>query len=445
MRWIAVFLALLAAAPMAAEPPDIAALVRSQAAVVVNLTPGYAPPPVLPDVPHDESLEESLMRLASELEAGAPPPSLGSGFIVSHDGYVVTSYHVLEDAEDNEVVARLADGRELPARVVGMDRATDIALLKLDARGLPSARIGDPATLQPGDWVASIGAPFGLEQSVAAGIVSAVRRAIPSESSLRFIQSDVALNPGASGGPLFNLGGEVVGVNSLIFSNTGGSIGLSFAVPIDAAMQVVEALRVHGKVTRGRLGVRLQELTPELAAAFGVARGALVADADRDGPARRAGIRAGDIVVSFGGQPVASHEALLRMVAAARPGSTVPVSLVRDRTPMRLQVRVEDANPPRPAADVDPGVDRFGLRLAALDPEQQRRLVPEGGVLVERAQGLARRAGLAAGDIVVGANGAATRSPASLRAALEQALPGESVALLVARGGRRSFIPLRVP
>jgi serine protease Do len=444
MRWIAFWLAFLPLAA-AAQLPDFAALVRSQAAVVVNLSPGYAAPPVLPDVPHDESMEEYLLRLASELEGGGEPPSLGSGFIVSSDGYVVTSFHVVEEALEGEVMARLSDGRQLPARVVGMDRATDIALLKLDAEGLPRARIGDPATLQPGEWVATIGSPFGLEHSAAAGIVSAVRRAIPTESHIRFIQSDLALNPGASGGPLFNLRGEVVGVNSLIFSNTGGSIGLSFAVPIDAAMQVVAELRAHGKVTRGRLGVRLQELTPQLAGAFGVKQGALVADAERDAPARQAGIRAGDVIVAFDGQPVTGHEALLRLVGAARPGAVVPVAVVRDRTVMHLKVRVADAEPKRARPGQDARVDRFGLRLAALDDAQRRRLAPEGGVLVERAQGAARRAGLVAGDVIVGVNGAATRSPASLRAALESALPGDSVAVLVLRGGRRTFIPLRVP
>jgi serine protease Do len=238
MRWIAVLFALFPLAAAAAGAPDFTALVRGQGAVVVNLSAGYATPPVLPDLPHDESVEEALLALASELENGYEPSALGSAFIISADGYLLTSAHVVEEAADGEVVARLADGRELVARVVGADGATDIALLKVEAGGLPRARIGDPAALQVGEWVATMGSPFGLERSVAAGIVSALGRSIPSESLIRLIQSDLALNPGASGGPLFNLRGEVVGVNSMIFSNTGTSIGLSFAVPIDAAMKV---------------------------------------------------------------------------------------------------------------------------------------------------------------------------------------------------------------
>jgi serine protease Do len=445
MRWILLCAALLAPAALPAEPPDFTALARSQAQVVVSLSLGYTAPPVLPDLPHDESLEESLLRLASELEGGFEPPSLGSGFIVSGDGYLLTSFHVVEEAPGGEVIARLHDGRELIARIVGMDRATDIALLKLDARGLPAARIGDPAALQPGEWVATIGAPFGLERSVAAGIVSALGRSIPAESRIRFIQSDLALNPGASGGPLFNLRGEVVGVNSLIFSNTGGSIGLSFAVPIDAAMEVAEALRKHGKVTRGRLGLRLQELTPELANAFRVPHGALVTDVERGAPARAAGIRSGDVIVSFGGRAVTGHEALLALVEKTRPDTLVALGLVRDGAPLELQVRVAAAEVPRPAPDRASGTDRFGLRVALLEGTQRRRLAPEGGVLVERAEGAALRAGVHPGDIIVGVNGGATRSPESLRAALDKAAPGDAVALLVLRSGRRTFIPFRIP
>ena len=444
MRWIVLCIALASSAALAAVP-DFTALVRSQAAVVVDISPGYAAPPVLPDVPHDESLEEALLRLASELEGDYAPPSLGSGFIVSVDGYVVTNQHVVEDALDGEVIVRLADGRELVARIVGTDRATDIALLKVEAGGLQKARLGDPRALQAGEWVATIGSPFGLERSVAAGVVSAVARAIPAESHIRFIQSDVAVNPGASGGPLFNLRGEVIGVSSLIFSNTGGSIGLSFAVPIDAAMEVVAQLRQHGRVTRGRLGLRLQALTPQLAGAFGVPHGALVTDVERDAPARAAGIRSGDIIVSFDGIAVTDHEMLLKLVAKARPDAVVPVALVRGRAPLALEVRVADADPPRAPRAQAGGADRFGLRLAPLTEAQRRRLSPEGGVLVQRVEATARLAGVFPGDIILGVNGGSTRSPEALRAALQAARPGEAVALLVLRGGRRTFIPMRLP
>ena len=444
MRGIAFWVALLPFAA-AGQVPDFTALVRGEAAAVVNISAAYATPPVLPDVPHDESLLEFLDRLAAELETEFESPPLGSGFLVSSDGYIVTNFHVVEDALEGEVIARLADGRELVARVVGMDRPTDIALLKVQATNLARVRIGDPQRLQVGEWVATIASPFGLEASVAAGIVSAVGRAIPAESHVRFIQSDVALNPGASGGPLFNLRGEVVGVNSLIYSNTGGSIGLSFAVPIDVAMQVVDELRRHGKVTRGRLGVRLQELTPELANAFRVPHGALVTDVEKKGPASRAGIRSGDVIVAFGGTAVTSHEALLVLVADTRPDTTVEVELVRERTPLHLAVRIDEAAAARPRPAPADGADRLGFVLAPLADAQRRRLAPEGGVLVQRSEGAARRAGVFPGDIILAVNGRATRNVEAFRAAVAEAKPGEAAALLVLRGGRRAFLALRIP
>jgi serine protease Do len=234
-------------------------------------------------------------------------------------------------------------------------------------------------------------------------------------------------------------------MNSLIFSNTGASIGLSFAVPIDAVMEVAAVLRRHGKVTRGRLGLRLQELTPQLADAFRVPHGALVTDVERGAPAREAGIRSGDVIVSFAGRDVTGHEALLDLVESTPPGTKVAVGLIRDGAPLELALRVAQAESPAPRPPQARGTDRFGLRLAALDAAQRRRLAPEGGVLVERAEGAARRAGVHAGDVIVGVNGGATRSPDSLRAALDGARSGDAVALLVLRGGRRTFIPFRIP
>ena len=434
MGWIAFCLAWLPLAA-AAQAPDFTALVRDQGAAVVNISAGYATPPVLPDLPHDESLAEFLERLADDLEARLAPQALGSGFIVSADGDVVTNFHVVEGAFDEGLIVRLADGRELLASVVGVDRATDIALLKVPAAGLPRVRIGDPRRLQVGEWVASIGSPFGLERSLAAGIVSALGRNIPGEMPLHLIQTDAAMNPGTSGAPLFNLRGEVVGVSSFIFSNTGTSIGLSFAVPIDTAMRVVEELRRHGSVTRGRLGLRLQALTPELAGAFRVPHGALVSDVERGAPAHRAGIRSGDIIVAFGGEAITSHEQLLELVARSPPRTSVAVQLARDGVLTQVAVQVAPAAASRIPASRAEGTDRLGLRLA---PRAE-------GVLVQRAAGAARRAGLLAGDVILRVNGRGTRSVESFNRAVASAPRGEAVALLVQRGGTRTFLALRIP
>lgn len=448
MRWLALLALLLAPLPAPAQAvPDFTLLVREHSGAVVSIGAAYATPPVLPDIPLDESQSDFVERLARGLAPDFDTPALGSGFIVSADGYIVTAQHIVEDAFNDEVIVRLADGRELPGRVVGMDRATDIGLVKVAAQGLPQVRIGDPARLRPGEWVATIGAPFGLDRSVAAGIVSATARAIPSETHIRFIQSDVATNPGHSGGPLFNLAGEVVGVNSMIFSSTGGSIGLSFAVPIDIAMQVVAQLRAHGSITRGRIGVQLQEVTPELAQALRLphAAGALITAVEKQAPAERAGLRAGDAVVRFGGKPVQTHVELLALAADTAPGTAVTVEFFRDGAPLRTTVGVAAAEEGRPRPADLGGTDRLGFRLAVLSEAQRRRWGLEGGLLVQRAEGAARRAGIVPGDVILSVNGHAARTAEAFRAAIEKVRAGEAVALLVDRGGSRAFVPLRVP
>jgi serine protease Do len=446
MRWLALLAFLL---PLASptEVPDFTLLVRQQAAAVVSIGSAYATPPVLPDLPIDEALHDLMARVARGLGPDFDTPPLGSGFIVSSDGYVVTAYHIVEDAFNDEVVVRLADGRELPGRVVGMDRTTDIGLVKISASNLPRVRIGDPGLLQPGEWVVTIGTPYGFERSVAAGIVSATARAIPSETHIRFIQTDVAMNPGHSGGPLFNSSGEVVGVNSMIFSSSGGSIGLSFAVPIDVAMKVVDQLRVNGVVTRGRIGVLLQEVTPELAQAFRVPRpaGALITAVEKQAPADRAGLRAGDIVTRFGGKPVETHVDLLALAADTPPGSVVPLEFFRGTVPLQASVRVAAPDDARLRPSDLGGTDRLGFKLVPLPEAQRRRFGIEGGLLVQRAEGAARRAGLFAGDIVLSVNARPTATMEAFRGAVEKARPGEALALLVDRGGMRAFVPLRMP
>jgi len=446
VRWLA-FLALLVPLGAAAQAPDFTLLVRQQAAAVVSIGAAYTTPPVLPDIPIDESLHELLERVARGLGPDFDSLALGSGFIVSSDGYIVTAYHIVEDAFNDEVIVRLADGRELLGRVVGMDRATDIGLVKVAAQGLPRVRIGDPALLRPGEWVVTIGTPFGFENSVAAGIVSTTARAIPSETHIRLIQSDVAMNPGHSGGPLFNLSGAVVGMNSMIFSSSGGSIGLSFAVPIDIAMRVVEQLRAHGRVIRGRIGVLLQEVSPELAQAFRLPRagGALITAVERHAPAERAGLRAGDAVIRFGGKPVLTHVELLALAADTAPGTQVPIEFIRDGLPLHATVRVAAADEERPRPTDLGGTDRLGFGLAPLPEVQRRRLGLEGGLVVQRAEGAARRAGIFPGDIILSVSGQAVRSTEGFRAAVDRARTGEALALLVERAGTRAFVPLRIP
>jgi serine protease Do len=450
MRAVLLAFFLLAAGPAPAQGPDFTALVRDAGGAVVNLTGGLQP--VLPDVPlADEDVEDpSLLRDFLRRYFGPSPDvrSLGSGFVIDAEGgYVITNAHLVGDGRD--IVVRLADRREFEATVVGADPLSDIALLKIEASGLQAVKVGDPAKLRPGEWVAAIGSPFGLERSITAGIVSAVGRTLPEESFVPFIQTDVAVNPGNSGGPLFNLRGEVVGVNSVIYSDTGGYQGLSFAIPIDVAMDVAAQLRAYGKVTRGRIGVRLQEVTTELARAFKLPRasGALVVEVFRGSAAERAAIVPGDVVVRFAGRPVETDADLVRLTAAAKPGATVEVELVRFGAPVTARVRVDEArSTARPSAStLEPERDLLGLQLAPLTARQRERLRVEGGVVVERPGEGGSRAGLLRGDIILSVNGKSVSSPEVFRALLHAAGKGATVALLVQRDGIRQFAPLRVP
>ena len=454
MRLLLVLLLALAASVARAQAPDFTSLVRDAGPAVVALTGGQSL--VLPDLPlaeeevgaDEEDADPELLRdfLRRFYGPALDVRSLGSGFVIDAAGYIITNAHLV--AERRDIKVRLADRREFEARVIGVDALSDIALIKIEAGGLAPVRIGDPAKLRPGEWVAAIGSPFGFERSVTAGIVSAVNRTLPEESFVPFIQTDVAVNPGNSGGPLFNLQGEVVGVNSMIYSDTGSYMGVSFAIPIDVAMDVARQLRASGKVTRGRIGVRLQELTAELARAFRLpdTSGAAVVEVFRRSPAERAALQAGDVIVRFAGKPVENDADLVRLTAAALPGSSVEVELVRFGVPQVARITIDEARAPvMPPAAAVPEHEPLGLQLAPLERKLRERLQIDGGLRVERARDASRRAGLMRGDIILSVNGKPVSSAEGFRALLAAAGKGTTVALLIQRESNRQFLPLRVP
>jgi serine protease Do len=383
------------------------------------------------------------------------PQSSGSGFIVSSDGYVVTNAHVVDDA--SEVTVHLSDRREFTARVVGSDARTDVALLKIDAKNLPRVTIGDSARLKVGEWVVAIGKPFGLDNTMTAGIVSAKGRDLPQENLVPFIQTDVAINPGNSGGPLFNMKGEVIGINSLIYSRTGGYMGLAFAVPIDVAMNAVEQLRAHGHVTRGRIGVQIQMLSPDAATAFGLkeAAGALVNAVDGDGPAGKAGVRVGDIILRVDRHSVASSADLPRIVAAIRPGTKIDLGLWRNGAPLDVSLVVAElkdrapatAGRDSPAAKPRPKANRIGLALADLSDDQRRELdIGSGGVLIEDVVGVVR-GNVQPGDVILSivrdGQIRAARSAGQVNELLAAIDPASAVTLQLRRGDSQFFATIK--
>jgi len=439
-----------------AQLPDFTELVEKQGPAVVNIsTTQTARNPLasqLPNVPEDDPFFEFFRRFVPN-----PGPrefqsqSLGSGFIISADGYILTNAHVVESAD--EITVRLTDKRELKARVIGSDRRTDIALIKIDAGGLPVVRMGDANRLKVGEWVVAIGSPFGFENTVTAGIVSAKGRSLPQENFVPFIQTDVAVNPGNSGGPLFNLRGEVVGINSQIYSRTGGFMGLSFAIPIDVANDIAQQLKTTGKVTRGRIGVVIQPVTKELADGFGLGapRGALVNSVEKGGPADKAGIEAGDVILRFDGKVVASSEDLPRIVGATRPGARIAVQLWRNKAAVDVQVVVAELQDDRGARQsrrggkppaVKPGL--YGMALSDLSDAQRKELKVEGGVLVENVQGAALRAGIRRGDVILAVNNQDVKSVEEFRQHMGQVEKGRIVAMLIRRGGNSLYVPFRV-
>jgi serine protease Do len=397
--WLAAFCA-VALAQMQVLP-DFTRLVDEQGNAVVNIsTTQAARRSALPQVPgmEDEEIQEFFRRFIPRQQPGpgqGPAPrsesrSLGSGFIISHDGYILTNAHVVEAAD--EITVKFTDKREFKAKVIGADKRTDVALIKIEGASLPMVKFGDPAKLKVGEWVVAIGSPFGFENTVTAGIVSAKGRSLPQENFVPFIQTDVAINPGNSGGPLFNMRGEVIGINSQIYSRTGGFMGLSFAIPIDVALDIQKQLREKGRVARGRIGVVIQEVNRDLATSFGLdrARGALVNSVEKGSPADKAGVEATDIILSFDGKPVESSSDLPRIVGSTRPGSQSALEVWRKgaRRTLTLSVgelqedRVAAADKPRAKPQADAPANRLGLVVGELSPEQKKGLSLSSGVVV---------------------------------------------------------------
>jgi serine protease Do len=465
MRWLrhALFsvVAFAVLAPVAVvearELPDFTELVEKNAAAVVNIST------VQRNDPHEgvpqarsEEFDEFFRRFfPPDGSRGMPfarPRSLGSGFVLSADGFILTNNHVVEDAD--EIMVRFNDRRELPAKLIGADPRSDLALLKVEASGLPTVRLASGDDLKVGEWVLAIGSPFGFDYSVTAGIVSAKGRSLPTEQNenyVPFIQTDVAINPGNSGGPLFNLEGEVVGINSQIYSNSGGFMGVSFAIPIDVAMDVVDQLKASGKVARGWLGVIIQEVSRDLAESFGLDRphGALVTRVLEDGPAEEAGIREGDIIVAFDGKTIDFSSELPPVVGRARVGEEVPLLVVREGKEITLDVTVGQL-PDRSdqVAAAEPGApqtSRLGVTVEAIPAEQRERLGAEGGVRVLEVDGAAAEAGIRAGDVITRLDNQPVADPEGFNTIAESLTAGRSVPVLIIRGQTPTFLALRVP
>ena len=466
-----IFIAVLAFVPVLAfaqvrDLPDFTVLVEKQGGAVVNISTSTerrpeTGAPQIPGLNENDPLNDFFRRFIPrqpEPGQGQGPRqfesrSLGSGFIISDDGYILTNAHVVNNAD--EITVKLNDKREFKAKVIGADARTDVALLKIEATGLAAVRLGDANKLKVGEWVLAIGSPFGFDNTVTAGIVSAKGRNLPQENFVPFIQTDVAINPGNSGGPLFNMRGEVVGINSQIYSRTGTFMGLSFAIPIDVAMDIQGQLRTAGKVQRGRIGVVIQEVSRELAESFGLAKpiGALVNGVEKGGPAEKAGIESGDIITKFNGKAVDSSSDLPRIVGGTRPGVSVPLEIWRKGAAKNLTVVVGELPEDRVAGratgrgrPTEQAANRLGLVVSDLTREQRRDLKVNGGVIVEEVR-QAVRGDVRTGDIIsaVTARGQTTEisSADQLNKLLTQIDRNATLTLHVRRGESNLFVTIR--
>tara|TARA_R110002049_G_scaffold13509_2_gene58544 strand:+ start:174979 stop:176412 length:1434 start_codon:yes stop_codon:yes gene_type:complete len=460
--FILISIAFLSVANADTGLPDFTKLVESNAGAVVNIsttkqqvTRRTLPPNMeIPDMPQDGPLGDFLEKFFG----GQQGPhedyfnsrSLGSGFIISNDGYVVTNHHVVKEAD--EIIVKLSDRRELEAKLIGSDPRSDIALLKIEASDLPVVKLGSANELKVGQWVLAIGSPFGFDHSVTSGIVSAKGRSLPNENYVPFIQTDVAINPGNSGGPLFNLNGEVVGINSQIYSRTGGFMGLSFAIPVEVAMDVIDQLKANGYVSRGWLGVYIQEVTRELAESFGMDKpmGALVAKIMDGSPVEDADIKVGDVILSFNGQEVQSSAALPPMVGRVRVGEQVKLKIMRDGKLSTVKVKIgqlPDSDQPL-AGDAIEKVSEgiLGLDVRALTKDELEEMELSHGLYVQSvAEGAAKSAGIRKGDVLQLINGDKVQTVMELKEIVEKLPKGKFASILVQRRQGPQFLALKIP
>jgi len=411
--------------------------------------------PSMPDLPEGSpfgELFEKFFDYENPRERRRESQSLGSGFIISKDGYILTNHHVVEGAD--EVIVRLANREEYVARIIGSDEASDVAVLKVEADDLPILKFGDSDKLKVGEWVLAIGSPFGFDHSVTAGIVSAKGRNLPSDNYVPFIQTDVAINPGNSGGPLFNLDGEVVGINSQIYSRTGGFMGLSFAIPIEMAVDVASQIKVSGRVSRGWLGVLIQEVTRDLAESFGMDNpsGALVAKVLEDSPAEDAGLQVGDVIVEFNGKKVMRSSSLPPLVGRSAVGKDAQVTIIRNRSRELVKVRIAELPASMTRASFNPEDEvkpleksALGMNVIGLSETAQKKLRVRSGVEVIEVDesGSAREAGIQKGDVITMIDNIAVGSVDDFDAITDDLKAGKSVALLVQRQSGPVFLAIR--
>ncbi|WP_323122432.1 DegQ family serine endoprotease [Burkholderia alba] len=436
--------------------PDFSGLVETYGPAVVNISAKHMVKQVaqrgMPQIPVDPSdpfyqFFKHFYGQMPGMGGGAQPndqpsTSLGSGFIVSPDGYILTNAHVIDGA--NVVTVKLTDKREYRAKVVGADKQSDVAVLKIDASGLPTVKIGDPSQSKVGQWVVAIGSPYGFDNTVTSGIISAKSRALPDENYTPFIQTDVPVNPGNSGGPLFNLNGEVIGINSMIYSQTGGFQGLSFAIPINEAIKVKDELVKTGHVSRGRLGVAVQGLNQTLASSFGLPKpdGALVSSVDPKGPAAKAGLQPGDVILSVNGAPVVDSTTLPSQIASMKPGTRADLQIWRDKAKKSVTVTLASLTDDQGAASTDSPVEqgRLGVAVRPLSPQERNGTSLTHGLVVQQSSGPAASAGIQPGDVILAVNGRPVTSADQLRDAVKSA--GNSLALLIQRDDAQIFVPV---